>query len=276
MSINAIERDFIDKVSAKVRLSADGEERFRVLTPFQFEDGDQLVIVLKKDGGRWILSDEAHTYMHLTYDIDEKLLHTGTRRKIISNALSMFEVEERNGELILDVSDARYGDALYDFVQALLKITDVTYLSREQVQSTFMEDFRALLREKVVPATRMAFDWRDRVRDPRGNYKVDCLISGMPHPLLVYALANDSKARDATIALHQFKEWGVSFSSMGIVKDEKATSRKVLTRFRDVCEECFVNMDKSYERIGQYLDANIPVEVLPSLGPPQSFRNGRE
>ena len=276
MSINTIEQDFIDKISAKVRLLADGKERFRVLTPFQFEDGDQLVIVLKKVDGRWILSDEAHTYMHLTYDLDEKLLHSGTRRKIISNALSMFEVEERNGELILDVSDARYGDALYDFVQALLKITDVTYLSRERVQSTFMDDFRALLREKVVPETRMAFDWRDRVLDPQGKYTVDCLINGMPQPLLVYALANDSNTRDATIALHQFREWEVPFSSMGIVKDEKATSRKVLARFHDVCEECFININKSYERIGQYLDANISVEALPSLGPPQSFRNRSE
>ena len=53
----------------------------------------------------------------------------------------MFEVEDRSGELILDVSDVHYGEALYDFIQALLKITDVSYLSRERVQSTFMEDF---------------------------------------------------------------------------------------------------------------------------------------
>ena len=76
--------------------------------------------------------------MHLTYDIDERLLHDGTRRKLILKALSMFDVEENNGELILDVSNGRYGDALYDFVQALLKITDVSYLSKEQVKSTFM------------------------------------------------------------------------------------------------------------------------------------------
>ena len=53
MSINTIEKDFIDKVSTKVRLSADGEERFRVLTPFHFDDGDQLIIVLRK--GEWAM-----------------------------------------------------------------------------------------------------------------------------------------------------------------------------------------------------------------------------
>ena len=131
MSIETIEQDFHKKVSAQVRLAAEGLGRFRVFTPFLFEDGDHLAIVLRQEGSRWILSDEAHTYMHLTYDIDEKELHRGTRQKIISNALSTFHVEDRNGELVLDVPDERYGDALYSFVQALLKISDVSYLSRE-------------------------------------------------------------------------------------------------------------------------------------------------
>ena len=258
MSANTIQQNFINKVSAQVSLSADGKDRFRVLTPFQFEDGDELVIVLKKENERWLLSDESHTYRHLAYDIDEKLLYSGTRWKLISKALSMFEVENRSGELILDVSDERYGEALYDFVQALLKITDVSYLSRERVQSTFMEDFYELLREKVE-TTRMEFGWHDRDHDPQENYRVDCLINGMPKPLFVYALANDNKTRDATISLHQFKEWGLSFSSVGIVKDEKATSQKVLARFRDVCDECFIDIKKSDENIRQYMDNNISV-----------------
>ena len=152
MSIETIEKDFIDKVSEKIKLSAEGKERFRVLTPFQFEDGDQLVIVLKRVGERWVLSDEAHTYLHLTYDIDENLLQGGSYRKFILKALSMFDVEDIDGELILDVSDGRYGDALYDFAQALLKITDVSYLSGECVQSTLKEhigNIRKRLEQKI-------------------------------------------------------------------------------------------------------------------------------
>ena len=262
MSIYTIEKDFIDKVSGKVRLLADGKERFRVLTPFQFDDGDQFVIVLKKIGDKWVLSDEAHTYLHLTYDIDGNLLHSGTRRKLILKALSMFDVEESNGELILDVSDGRYGDALYDFVQALLKITDVSYLSRERVQSTFMDDFRALLHGKVA-LSRMTFDWRDPVRDPEGIYSVDCRINGMPDPLFVYALSNDSKALAAALALLQFKEWGISFHSLGIFKDENTMTRKGLALFSNVCSTYFTGIKDSREEIEQYLEENTSVNVLP-------------
>ena len=147
---SAIESAFHEKVSAKIRLVVDGVNRFRVSTPFRFQDGDHLVIVLKKEGKRWVFTDEAHTYMHLTYDIDEEDLRRGPRPKIVADSLSTFRIEDRNGELILDIPENHYADALYSFVQALLKISDVSYLSRQQIRSTFMEDFRALPSETAV------------------------------------------------------------------------------------------------------------------------------
>ena len=256
MSIQTIEQDFHEKVSKQVRLVAEGMERYRVFTPFLFEDGDNLAIVLRKEKGRWVLSDEAHTYMHLTYDIDERDLHTGTRQKIISNALSAFHVEDRDGELLLDVPDERYGDALYSFVQALLRISDVSYLSRERVRSTFMEDFRALLIE-AVPEKRRDFDWSDPERDPQGMYAVDCRINGMARPLFVNALPGDRKTRDATIVLLQFEKWGVPYRSLAIFEDQESINRKVLARFSDICEKQFSSLTANRDRIKRFLDESI-------------------
>src|SRR5207249_6131189 len=129
MNIETIASDFKKKVCEQVRLESEGLNRYRVFTPFMFGDGDHLAVVLRHENGTWVLSDEGHTYMHLTYSMDEASFQKGTRDKIITNALDPFSVEDRDGELQLRIEGGRYGDSLFSFVQALLKITDVTYLS---------------------------------------------------------------------------------------------------------------------------------------------------
>jgi hypothetical protein len=252
MSLQTIESDFRRKVGERIRLAGEGVNRYRVFTPFLFEDGDHLAVVLKREANAWVLSDEGHTYMHLTYDLEEKDLQRGSRQKIISNALSVFSVQDRDGELRLVIPEEQYGDALFSFVQALLKITDVTYLSRERVRSTFLEDFRAFL-EATVPESRRAFDWHDPQHDPEGKYLVDCRINGVPKPLMVFALPSDDKVRDATISLLQFERWSVPHRSLGVFEDQEETNRKVLARFSDMCEKQFSSLSANKDRIASYL-----------------------
>lgn len=253
MTTETVQQDFREKISTKIWLEPDGKERFRVFTPFIFEDGDHLSIVLKKQGVRWVLSDEAHTYMHLTYDIEESDLRSGTRESIISNVLSVFEINDQDGELILEVLDERYGDALCSFIQALIKISDVSYLSRERTRSTFMEDFRTLLSEKA-PESRRTFDWFHPTFDPGGKYRVDCRINGMERPIFVYALTGDLKTRDATISLLQFEKWRVPHRPVAIFEDKQSISHRVLARFSDVCQTQFSSLESVRDDIFQLLE----------------------
>jgi hypothetical protein len=253
MTVEAIEKDFKKKVSELLRLKAEGLDRYRVFTPFLFEDGDHLAIVLKRNQDRWLLTDEGHTYMHLTYDLDEKDLRSGTRQKIISNALTAFSVSDKYGELIIDISEDRYGDSLFNFIQALLKISDISFLSRDRVRSTFMEDFKNFIIENIQEKQRYTFDWFDQNHDPDGRYTVDCKINGMPNPVFIYALPSDDKVRDATIGLLKYECWNINFRSIGIFEDQEEISRKVLARFSDICDKQYSSLSSNKDRISKYL-----------------------
>lgn len=97
-----------------VEIELDGPDRFIVYTPFQFDDGDHYVIVLRKSGDGWLLTDEGHTFMHLSYDEVD-----GARSQMIDQVVAAHGVENDRGELRLKVSGDAYGEALFLFVQAI-------------------------------------------------------------------------------------------------------------------------------------------------------------
>src|SRR5687768_4923238 len=115
-----IARAFKRKVSAGVKIEQDGLDRFIVYTPFSFDDGDHYVVVLKRDDDKWVLTDEGHTFMHLSYS--EVDLDAGTRSQVIDRALSSSKVENLAGELRLIVPGKAFGDALFTFIQTLTRV----------------------------------------------------------------------------------------------------------------------------------------------------------
>jgi hypothetical protein len=121
------------------------------------------------------------------------------------------------------------------------------------VRSTFLEDFRAFLRARV-PANRLQFDWYDERDDPKHHYPVDARINHMKRPLLVYALPNDDKVKDATISLLTFEKWRMPHRSMGIFEDQEAVGRSTLARFTDVCEKAYSSLEGNKDRIAAYLE----------------------
>lgn len=252
MTPENIVEEFRRKVCEEISLKSEGINRYVVFTPFMFDDGDHLSILLKQEGDQRYLSDEGHTFMHVSYD--EIDIERGTRGKIIDTVLSSYGIKNMEGELRAYIDNDNYGNALYSFIQGLIKITDVSYLTRERVRSTFLEDFRCLLEEKV-PENRRIFDYSDPQHDPGRKYVVDCRINGAKRPLFVFAIPNDDRCRDATITCLQYEKFGISFVATAIFENHEEITRRVLARFSDACEKQFPSLQSAKERFDPYWKA---------------------
>lgn len=259
MNIATLTKDFRSRVCEQIDLEPEGEGRFLVKSPFRFEDGDHYVITLKNEGNRWILSDEASTIMHLSYwlDAEDATKLGGKRREIIDSSLAAYLVQNRDGELIIPVKEDRFGDALFNFVQALTKVTDISFLSREIVRSTFMEDLKEFL-IRTVGENRLQIDWTDPQRDPAGVYPVDFRVNGMKRPLFIYGLPNEEKVSLATISLLTFEKWRLPFKSIGVYEEQEKIQPKPVARFTDAVEKAYSSLRGNEERLGEYLKRNMP------------------
>lgn len=251
-----IQRDIRAKVSEEVTLQPHGIDRFRVMTPFRLNDGDHIVVVLRREGNQWVFSDEGNTYMKLTYRLDERDFRDGNRAALIETALGAYHVEDRGGELIAIVPDGRFGDALFSFVQAVIRISDVEYLSRDRARTTFLEDVRTLLRERV-PSARIVEEWHHPARDPERKYLVDYYVNGQTKPLLIFALPTDDKVKDATITLLRLESWDVRFTALGIFEDQERIQRRALAKFTDVCQKQYSSLSTAKERLDRFLEETI-------------------
>ena len=175
MNTLLIASSFRDKVCQEIDLESEGVERHIVYTPFRFDDGDHFVVILRRNPttGLWSLTDEGHTFMHLSYgEVD---LTRGTRSHVVEEVLASHGVQNRSGELSIDVPGDAFGDVLFSFVQALSRISTTAQWNREVVRSTFLDDFRQFM-EETVPTERREFDFADPTIDPDGNYTVDCRV----------------------------------------------------------------------------------------------------
>jgi hypothetical protein len=260
MALLDIQRSFKESACGEIEVVSSGLNRFIVHVPFTFDDGDHFVVLLKEEGGSWFLSDEGHTFMHLSYDYTNLEFDQGTRRSIIDAVLSNFGIEDRAGELVLPIPTGKYGDALFSFAQAITRISDVNFLDRDRVRSTFKEDFHRLVEDKSREAgfESIQFDYTHPVQDPQKQYPVDVRINGKVTPqLLVFGIGNDTNCRDATIILQQWEKWEESFQSITVFRDQTEINRFVLARFTNVAGRLLSSLESAKDRLGSYFTQAI-------------------
>lgn len=125
MDINNLENSLRHLVDVPVRLLDEGDNRFRVFTPYTFNDGDHFSIVAKEENGQWVFSDEGHTFMHLSIFIPTERLIDSDLTQTIEDIKNTFGVLEEQGVLLAPFDEGNMGKVFSTYVQALVKISAI-------------------------------------------------------------------------------------------------------------------------------------------------------
>ena len=242
-------REFRRSVAATVEVEPTAPDRYIVHVPMTFSDGDHYVVVLRDAGGRWRLTDEGHTLMHLSYELRNP--ESGRAGQIIDSIVQKLGLSRRNGALELDLRSDRYGDTLFTYLQAITQVSDVSYLHRNRATSTFQNDFRETIRE-AVPFADMTFIYSHPERDPDANYPVDVMLQGeSDRQIVLFGIASEYKCQKATITLHQWREWGEKLWRIAVFDGETRISQKARERLLDVADKQYADLESARRNIGR-------------------------
>lgn len=245
VNIDTLQKKLCSILCADVRLVEKGDGLLMVHTPFSFSDGDSYQIYLRElPTGSLRMTDLGHTLMRLSYENDIDKFREGSRGKVFQEILSEMDVSEENGEFFLDFNSDQIGVHLFKFGQALTKISDITFLNRARVESTFYDDlYESILR--TVGDEKIQKDYFYPDMSNAENYPIDYRIEGKEKgvPLFIFGVTGRDKARLATIILQRLLGEKVNFESLLVFSDQTTMPRADLARLTDVGGETVSSLD---------------------------------
>ena len=258
IEVAELERRISSTLNEGFRVRQKGVDRFEVITPFTFDDGDTLPIVLsRREGDLWEISDEGRTFMHLSYyDIN---MNSDIRRRVLSKILSSHFMEgEDEGVLKMpQVASENLTDAIYTFTQGLIKASDFTFWRKEISWSFFMEEFRLLIKE-VAADYPVEMDYHDEEKDPGRTYPIDCsLLLRNKRRINLFAVGTEMKAKNSTITIMHYERLKAPFTNCILFEHEESMGRKTLIQLSDVADKTFSSLGVARERLPIFLEKNV-------------------
>ena len=239
-----LERLLCERLCAHVCVHRRHDDVLMLESPFTFPDGDHYPIYLSETpGGGVRLSDRGHTLMHVSYEHDVDSFHEGARASLREQIVRESGIDEEDGIFSLETPPDQVATALFRFGQALTKIHDLTFLSRDRVASTFYEDLRGLLftmlDEDNVDTDYILPDV------PNGNdYPVDYHFAGRDgRAVFLYGVPGRDKARLTTIMLSHFLLHGLTFESVIVFADQQEIPRLDFARLTNVAGTAVASLD---------------------------------
>ncbi|HRW40771.1 MAG TPA: DUF1828 domain-containing protein, partial [Microthrixaceae bacterium] len=203
-------------------------------TPFTYDDGDNLPVVLEFHGGTWTLTDRGDAVARLGYDDEFSFtpaLEEVARRVIAAGGHSL------QADLVIsnDYPDLPSVYDIADFVRTVAQVGALPALRERQSQLRFVEDAVKAVSDAVAPANQV-LNWHPEEEDG-ALFKTDAkLVTEDGEDVYLWLVGDSSKAERSMTSALEYRRWGLEGRSMlGVRLDSlgATTRRRAVRVFND-------------------------------------------
>lgn len=259
LDLNELSKQLRRLICDGIEVIPKGVNSYQVLAPFYFDDGDGYVVYLKTDEEGIYLTDNGHTLMHLSYWLDtSQLTHDeGERGNLFNGVLKAYGVVYTGGRLTMRLprEPGSIGNYFLTYIQAITKITDIDYLSRERVRRSFLDDLIRFMKDTYGKNAQEK--WSNSRLDREGTYAVDIRLDLAKVPIYVYAAWSNERALNVVVSILTHKDWKESFRSLVIHEYVDELSKPNIRKVMDASDKQVSAFYGKQDEIKEYIEQEI-------------------
>lgn len=252
-------------ICSSISFETRGIDRFMIHTGFSFPDGDELHIILKRRGGGWILTDEGHTSMWVSYSVNL----SENRRRLLEKVAGSNGIGFEDGVMSVDASVENAAGCLMSMIQAILQASELSYLTRSTVHNTFVEDTKQTLREKL--GSRCEFD---KHLGDKEDIVADAYIDD-DEPTIIFIVSNKERCLTALYGMVVLSsEIGMRFRSLTIVDESNDIPESARNKLINRSDKLFIGHIGMNEDFDRYLEKRTRMKGREHTSPHMMMNGG--
>ena len=240
----------LNRIKTSFNIDERRSGKYQLIAPILHEDGDMVDIYLQKSskGASYIrICDFGMALMRLSYNYE---INTPSKKKIFNSILSNNGIQNDNGNLYLDSHFDRLYESIFQFAGCIQKVCSMDYWNIEMIHSSFYKDLIGFILkelEEFNPRPNIApLSDKTPIKEKETSvFKVDWSLNWKNRQFYLFGVTGSGKAKEATIALLEFKKASLPFFSLVVHEDIQNLGNKdliYLTR----------NADKQYPNLNDF------------------------
>lgn len=146
MDIQKLINDYASWIKDEITFEKVGEY-YEITTPFVDNANDCLQLYVKQEGNELFFSDDSATIRNLKMS---GIQFTGNRKLQLQRILYQYGIQLKGEELTAKASVNSFAQKKHQFLQAMIHIDDLFFLSKSRVASFFLDDIQEFFFEKEI------------------------------------------------------------------------------------------------------------------------------